>query len=564
MIAPTSPASTLNGHCVTVPPAVPRSHDEPALARRIGRALLVAVVATAVVGALGVSRITVTAVQLAATYALRGTGFNAIGGGLLAETDAQTIGLAQRYVSATYGPAPAPIIAITYPASALPPDTTYNASRAQGLAALESLIAADHDSAPVIFGFSQGANIGTQYKRQFNQQYQDSAPGSAVPQPTFVFIGNVNRPNGGLFDRFPGFTLPIADATFDGATPTHTAGAAPGQITTYDISGQYDFFSDFPTYPLNLLADVNAFIGLFAVHTNYGDIGVLDALGRLANGGYLDMSQAVLQDHYGDTAYYLIPARRLPLLAPLQLLGVPDPILAVLDAPLRVLVEAGYDRTISPGVPLTAQWVPSLDPAQVLTNFLTAIPTGIDDGLQEIGLGRPLHTTTAGPYGVGGPPVTLPSTDADASDATAATGSDVSSVARASADTAPHDTSVQADPDTRPSFERAATQVSSTASPTAAVDQPARTVASTSPTKSRTDASTTTGRRISTPAGDPSGSTSQPHPAAQTSEVGNTSQTSAGSPPGAPAASSAHTGSDGAHDRNLDAESNATANRPAA
>jgi hypothetical protein len=35
--------------------------------------------------------------------------------------------------------------------------------------------------------------------------------------------------------------------------------------------------------------------------------------------------------------------RRLPLLLSLKVIGVPDPILAVLDAPLRVLIEAGYD-----------------------------------------------------------------------------------------------------------------------------------------------------------------------------------------------------------------------------
>lgn len=223
-----------------------------------------------------------------------------------------------------------------------------------------------------------------------------TAPAGTVPTPTWVFIGNTNRPNGGLFQRFAGLTIPIIDGSFDGATPTQTAGAAAGDITTYDISGQYDFFSDYPTYPLNLLADLNAVVGILAVHANYGDIGILGAPGYLANGGHLDMSQAVLQDRYSDTTYYLIPARRLPLLAPLQLIGVPDPVLAVLDAPLRVLVEAGYDRTTSPGVPTAAQWAPHGDPSQLVENFLTAIPTGVDDGLQEVGLGRPFRTTPAG------------------------------------------------------------------------------------------------------------------------------------------------------------------------
>jgi hypothetical protein len=31
------------------------------------------------------------------------------------------------------------------------------------------------------------------------------------------------------------------------------------------------------------------------------------------------------------------------LLLSLKVIGIPDPILSVLDAPLRVLIEAGYD-----------------------------------------------------------------------------------------------------------------------------------------------------------------------------------------------------------------------------
>lgn len=83
---------------------------------------------------------------------------------------------------------------------------------------------------------------------------------------------------------------------------------------------------------------------------------------------------------------------------------MPDPILAALAAPLRVLVETGYDRTASPGQPTTAHVPHPANSGTVLTNFVAAIPTGIDDGLQEAGRGLPFHTTPAGPFGVGGPP----------------------------------------------------------------------------------------------------------------------------------------------------------------
>jgi hypothetical protein len=56
-----------------------------------------------------------------------------------------------------------------------------------------------------------------------------------------------------------------------------------------------------------------------------------------AGTGYLDQGQT------GDTHYYMISTPVLPMLIPLELF-VPLPLLKVIDAPLRVLVELGYDR----------------------------------------------------------------------------------------------------------------------------------------------------------------------------------------------------------------------------
>ena len=108
------------------------------------------------------------------------------------------------------------------------------------------------------------------------------------------------------------------------------------------------------------------------------------------------------QGRTGDTTYYLLPATRLPLLMPLAQLGVPAPILDVLDAPLRVIVEWGYDRGVNPGDPTPATLADPGDPVTKIRNLLAAIPTGLDDGLQEAGFGRPLGTRPAGTFGVGG------------------------------------------------------------------------------------------------------------------------------------------------------------------
>src|SRR4029079_1433493 len=84
------------------------------------------------------------------------------------------------------------------------------------------------------------------------------------------------------------------------------------------------------------------------------------------------------------------------------------------DAPTRVLVEAGYDRTISPGSPTQASILYFPNPAQTGMNFIVAIPTGMDDGAQEAANIRPFGTAPIdqrSPYGVGGPPVNAGSFD---------------------------------------------------------------------------------------------------------------------------------------------------------
>jgi PE-PPE domain len=311
--------------------------------------------------------------------------------------------VADPYISFAVGSQlPQPESEVHYPAAWFPVSGPFatdslNVSLKAGLAALQSDVAGD--PAPVVFGWSQGASVITLYKRYFNQEYAHPTPGEIAPTPTYITIGNPDRPNGGMWQSFAPLYIPLIDMPFIGATPTQTAGASPGQITTYDFIQQYDFFGDFPNRPLNLIALANAALGAYWGHGTYGQVSPNDA---------------VLQDNVGDTAYYMIPQKLLPLLEPLKLIGVPDPILAVLDAPLRVLVENGYDRTVSPGTPTSASFVPIVHPVRLLEDLALSIPTGLDDGLQEAGFGRPFGTTPAGPYGVGGPPVTLPGNDSTA------------------------------------------------------------------------------------------------------------------------------------------------------
>jgi len=92
-------------------------------------------------------------------------------------------------------------------------------------------------------------------------------------------------------------------------------------------------------------------------------------------------------DEATKTTYYLIPTDRLPLLMPFTGI-VPEPILDAADAPLRAVVELGYDRS-DYGKPTTAGIVPSVNPVTVATQLTDATAQGAKTGLDESGASAP-------------------------------------------------------------------------------------------------------------------------------------------------------------------------------
>jgi hypothetical protein len=97
-------------------------------------------------------------------------------------------------------------------------------------------------------------------------------------------------------------------------------------------------------------------------------------------------SSAPIKTKYGDTTYYFFETQDLPLFAPLRQLGVPEALIDVVEPFFRVLVELGYDRTISPGEPTPARLIPSLNPATVATDLVSAIGEGINNAAALVGL----------------------------------------------------------------------------------------------------------------------------------------------------------------------------------
>lgn len=236
----------------------------------------------------------------------------------------------------------------------------------------------------VVFGFSQSAVIAMLEKDRLAAEYAEGEG----PKVSFVVIGGP-RPNGGLaardttgiatfllFGRWPGsMTAPFR-------TDTH--------YSTVNIALQYDGFSDFPLNPLNMLATLNAYMGVLLLHAAYGSYSLSDP-------SVLDQGQ------YGDTRYYLMSSDVLPLLKPVQYIPIIGPALAdSWDPVLRVIVESAYDRSISPGVTTPFNVFYFEDPIRLAANIIAAVPVGMDNGIETLFGVRPLGTKRPGPYGVGG------------------------------------------------------------------------------------------------------------------------------------------------------------------
>jgi hypothetical protein len=250
-------------------------------------------------------------------------------------------------------------------------DLTYDQSFQAGVADLEQAMAAHGNDHLVIYGYSQGAIIANLEKQKLAEQYP---PGTKAPDINFALSGDLNVPNGGIHARFPGLYVPIG-WTFNGPEPTDT------QFHTDVITRQYDGLADFPLYPLNLVADLNAVLGLAYVHLHDLDVSLPAD----------PTTSKYYQGTHGDTSYYFFPTQDLPLFAPLRTLGVPESLIDVVEPFFKVLVELGYDRSIPPWEPTPARLIPPLNPVTVTSDLVKAIGEGINNALALTGSPPPLR-----------------------------------------------------------------------------------------------------------------------------------------------------------------------------
>ena len=251
-------------------------------------------------------------------------------------------------------------------------DLSYDQSIQAGLADLEVAMAKHPNDHLVINGYSQGATIANLEKQRLAEQYP---AGTKAPDIDFVLIADPNLPNGGLLARFSGLYLPIFDFSFNGAAPTDTP------FDTVEITRQYDFVADFPLYPLNVISLLNAVLGAPYVHLHPSDVSLpADPTKSPAYRGT-----------HGDTDYYFFETQDLPLFGPLRTLGVPEPVIDVVEPFFKVIVDLGYDRSIPPWEPTPARLIPTLNPATVAGDLVDAIGEGITNAAALVGSPAPLR-----------------------------------------------------------------------------------------------------------------------------------------------------------------------------
>lgn len=272
-----------------------------------------------------------------------------------------------------------------YPATGikvLPADT----SIAQGQEILQANILrqlADGNHV-VVSGFSQSSTISSLAMTALHDG--TAGPGGTPSTPVsptelaFVLTGDPNNPNGGLVERFgdpslPPLTFPALGQTFTGATPD-------GLYPTFIYTQEYDGFADFPRYPINILADLNAIMGIQYVHGTYADLTPEQ------------VSAAIVLPTEGQTltTYYMIPTEHLPLLEPLR--GIPvvgTPLADLLEPALRVLVNLGYGdpdfgwSTTAANIPTPFGLFPDINPLTVLQDLAAAAGQGFQAAFGDLG-----------------------------------------------------------------------------------------------------------------------------------------------------------------------------------
>ncbi|OHT88462.1 PE-PPE domain-containing protein [Mycobacteroides saopaulense] len=293
-------------------------------------------------------------------------------------------------------PAGAQYVGVNYPGTMWPIDgiqsATFRQSVTAGHTELDKQIASHEGEDITIVGYSLGAVVVNESRRNLNDKYPDGNPNIQ-----FVTISNAYKPNGGILARFPGIWIPFVDINSN--TPS-----APGLFTTTDVTNEYDTIGDFPAY-FNPLAIANALVAFPYTHpdqfydntdlTKYDDADAIP--GKTQTDGdkttyyFADGTTKTVITNANNTksTYYVVHTEHLPLLRPLRDLMNPIGASFVLDAiepTLRVFIDMAYDRQISPD---TVKPFSFSTPAKNVADGLKKLPGAVEQGAENFQGGLP-------------------------------------------------------------------------------------------------------------------------------------------------------------------------------
>jgi hypothetical protein len=275
----------------------------------------------------------------------------------------------------------------------LPLNTSVN----QGLTILtDTLKTLPGGTMTTVFGYSQSAIIGSLLQEGYIPPGSPYVP-PKFPLPTippdlrdsinFVFVGNEMNPNGGFLSRFPNLTLPSLGINFYGGTPENL-------YPTTNYTREYDGFADFPRYPLNVLADLNAGLGIVFVHPKYAP----DLNCKTFCLTQQEVTDAIALPTTSVTQkYYFMPTENLPLLEPLRLIPlIGNPIADLIQPVLKVIVNLGYGdpahgftSASQPDANVVVPFglFPDVSPVEVLGQLVAGVQQGVRDFVADLGSG---------------------------------------------------------------------------------------------------------------------------------------------------------------------------------
>lgn len=264
---------------------------------------------------------------------------------------------------------------------------TFGQSVAQGVTLLNTAINNQINTLgnnALVLGYSESATIATNEINALLALPAAAQPGAG--QLAFLLLGDPNNPVGGILERFTGFYVPLLDVPFNGATPQ-----SPWHTSIYTI--QYDGIADFPQYPLNLVSDLNAIMGL-SLHSHYP----LLTAGQVAN------DAVPLPTSGGNTDYYMFLTQNLPLLQPIRdyVPYVGNAFADLVQPDLRVIVDLGYADYGPNGnyanVPTPAGLFEIPNPFTVIPDLGTGTVQGMQAALVDLGYLPPSALPTTYPY----------------------------------------------------------------------------------------------------------------------------------------------------------------------